>query len=426
MPSLKTIIENSPIVITIIYVICGFFWIQFSDQFVLSMFDNPVSISRAQSLKGWFFVFASGFLIFLLIKTSNNMVAELISELRKSKNKFESTFQSAPVGIVHHRPNEKWMEANQTLCDMLGYEKNELLNLDFDEFIHPQDIEKGRNLDQKLIEGKEDQHQVEKRYRRKNGTYFMGLITKSAVYNGNNDPLYLVGILQDITAKKKAENKLKQALKDKEIMLSEIHHRVRNNLALISALFDLQNIYTDNENFRGLLNLSHMRIKCLALIHDTFSESKKAANINISKCLSTLIDIIKEKYKWEYDNITVHKEISPVSLNINQAIPLGLICNELLMNINSSKFDGVSNPRITITLEETNGSVNLKVINNGKAELTTQNLKDPETINQVIINTLVSQLKGEFKVSDSNGRNTIEITFIKRDLKGPGSNIELQ
>ncbi len=224
----------------------------------------------------------------------------------------------------------------------------------------------------------------------------------------------------------KKKLRIKQALKDKEIMLSEIHHRVRNNLALISSLFELENIYTDDERIRSLHNLSKMRIKCLSLIHDTFSESKKAANINISQCLSALIDTIKSKYKSKYDNITVHKQISPVSLNINQAIPLGLICNELLMKINYSKFDGVSHPQITITLEEANGSATLKVIDNGKAEMTEQNLTNPETINQVIISTLVSQLKGECKISDSNDRNTIEITFIKRDIKGPGSNIELQ
>ncbi len=96
MTRLKAIIENSPIVITIIYVICGFIWIQYSDQFVLSIFDNPDSISHAQSLKGWFFVSASGFLIFLLVRKSNNMLVEVVADLRKSKNKFESTFQSAP------------------------------------------------------------------------------------------------------------------------------------------------------------------------------------------------------------------------------------------------------------------------------------------------------------------------------------------
>jgi PAS domain S-box-containing protein len=423
MDKIKAIIKSSPFVIAFIYIIIGFIWIQFSDQLVLSLFDEPESITQAQSMKGWFFVSASGILIFLLVMKSNNMLGDVISDLQRSRDKFAATFEHAPVGIVHHRPNENWIEVNQTLCRMLGYEKDELLQLKFNDFIHSDDLEKGRELDKDLIDGKMDRFETEKRYRKKDGTYFHGLLTKSAVYNGTDEPAYIVGIIQNISLRKKAENQIKQSLKEKEIMLSEIHHRVKNNLALISALFELQNMYTDDENVHAILNNSKLRIKCLSLIHETFSKSGRTANINFSHCLSSLVDIIQRKIMSEISDVHIVKEISQTTLNINQAIPLGLICNELLMNTNPASFDNVEKPSIEISLEDSSDQVTLEISDNGNNGVHKEKLTNTDTISHTIITTLVSQLKGDFKVPDTKSQNTFMLTFRKRNIKGPGSNL---
>ncbi|MEX0769444.1 MAG: adenylate/guanylate cyclase domain-containing protein [Balneolaceae bacterium] len=165
-----------------------------------------------QSLKGFGFVGISSLLIFSLIWKNNAMLNEAIDDLKKSRDKFQATFNQAPVGIIHHRPDEKLLEVNQTLCKLLGYEEAELRKLDFSKIIHPDDLNKGRDLDRRLYEGQLARYSIEKSYIRKDGSSFPGLLHKSAVYNGQDGPVYLVGIIEDISQLKKTEQELRHSL----------------------------------------------------------------------------------------------------------------------------------------------------------------------------------------------------------------------
>lgn len=167
MDKLKAIIKSSPFVITIIYIFVGIIWIQYSDQTVLAMFDDIDTITQVQSYKGWFYVFASGFLIFFLVYQSNVFIESLFGDTKKEKDKFKATFEDAPVGIAHHKPDEKWILVNKSLCKLLGYKKNELLKLNFDDFIHPDDLVRARKLDQDIVNGVISNYTIEKKIYKK-------------------------------------------------------------------------------------------------------------------------------------------------------------------------------------------------------------------------------------------------------------------
>jgi uncharacterized membrane protein len=97
MDKLRAVIKSSPFIIALIYMMVGALWIQYSDQLVFTLFEDPASLTQAQSLKGWFYVFVSGVLIFFLVYQSNELIDKLIEDLKKSRNKFEATFEYAPV-----------------------------------------------------------------------------------------------------------------------------------------------------------------------------------------------------------------------------------------------------------------------------------------------------------------------------------------
>jgi PAS domain S-box-containing protein len=420
MDKVKTIIRSSPFIISMIYIIGGSFWILYSDQAVFALIDDPATLTKIQSIKGWFFVLVSGIVIFFLVQKNNALLDESLKRLKKSKDKYEATFDQAPVGIVHHQPNERWIDVNDTLCRMLGYGKDELLKLNFNEIIHPEDIDKGREFDQALLDKKVDRYEIEKRYRRKNGSYIYGLLSKSIVTNGKKDPLYMVGIIEDITDRKKSENIIKKSLKDKELLLSEIHHRVKNNLALISALFELQNLFIEDRKVRNILDESKLRIKCLAMIHDRFSESGRTADINFSKFLDEYIDFLSWTFKTEKHGIQVLKEINNVHLNINQAIPVSLICNEILINANP--FDE-EKPVISISLSKKNDLVTLKIYDNGKGLFRNHPVENENSLTFLIVNSLIAQINGKFKIRTSGNGTSFDVVFKKVKMKGPGSSI---
>ena len=423
MDRIKTILNNSPLVITLVYLLVGILWVQFSDQFVLVSFNEPETITRVQSLKGWFFVLASGVMIYLLVWKNNAVLNETIDRLTKSRDEFKATFKSAPVGIAHHKPNENWIQVNQTLCDMLGYKEEELLKLNFEDFIHPDDLTIGRELDQELAEQKRVFYKIEKRYRKKDGTYFPGLVSKSAVFNGPESPVYLVVMLENITEQKKTEEKLQQSVKAKESLLSEIHHRVRNNLALVSALFDLQSMYTENEKVHAILHDSQMRLKCLALVHDSYANAEKTSHIDFGDYLNQLVDFVQNTFNKENGKRTVKikKEIPAVNLNINQAVPAGLLCNELLLNAYLNFYEDTKEPIIEVNLKELEKGVVLTVSDNGVKSSQKYNLEKPSSLGMLIVKTLNSQLRGYISITEQSDKTLFELTFKKRDLKGPSS-----
>lgn len=421
MDRIKTILNNSPVVIALVYIAVGALWIQFSDQLVLSIFKDPSTITQIQSLKGWFFVFASGVIIYMFVWENNMLLSDSIEAIKHNKDKFEVTFDQAPVGIAHHHPDETWIKVNQTLCNILGYPKEELLTMGFEDLIHPEDLLIGRELDRELLEKKRTSYKVEKRYRRKDGSYMHGLLRKSAVFDQNKEEIYMVVMLEDITERKNAEEALRKSLNEKNVLLSEIHHRVRNNLALISALFDLQSMYTDDERVSTILHDSQMRVKCLAMVHETYAGTEKTAHIDFGGYLNQLVDYVHNTFIRGNGKIHLEKNISSSDLNINQAVPAGLLCNELLLNVYMNSFQEIENPEINVRLEENDSELSLSISENGIKNREDYSLDPPNSLGMLIIKTLSSQLQGKVDLLEDNGVTTFSLHFQKRELKGSSS-----
>ncbi len=146
-----------------------------------------------------------------------------------------------------------------------------------------------------------------------------------------NNKKYIVGNGFDITDLEKSELELRKSLKDKEILLAEIHHRVKNNLAMISGLIELQRDSVKNRTARNTLMESMLRIHSMALIHEKLYHSQDLAHINMDEYIPELAHSIIEVLT---SNITVklETEIDQIRLDINQAIPIALILNELISN----------------------------------------------------------------------------------------------
>jgi two-component sensor histidine kinase len=204
-----------------------------------------------------------------------------------------------------------------------------------------------------------------------------------------------------INERKATEEAIKQALSEKDILLAEIHHRVKNNLAIIASLFNLQIGTVENEEAKSILLESKNRVKSMALIHDRLYKSDRLSHIDFDKYTSELIDEIQYSYPTLSKNISVYKHVSNISLNVNNAIPCGLILNELLSNCYKHAFEGKDSGKIDITFTKKGNIFSLSVKDNGIG--LKKDYMNGESLGMVVIQSLSDQLDGKWSFTVDHG-----------------------
>jgi len=401
--------------------IFGGLWIIFSDQLIYSIIDDPEYLTRAQTYKGWFFILITGFLLYVLVQSNNTYLGNAINDLNESRNRFRDTFEQAAVGIAHHTRGRNWLRINNRTCELLGYSQEELLTKNFEEILHPEDVKITRDLDQKLLSKNIEYYRSEQRYIRKDGSVLEAITTKSLANKEDDDSVYFITIIEDISKQKEAENKLKDTIKQKEMLLGELHHRVKNNLALISALSELQLSFISDESGKKLIQDARMRIKTIALAHDSFSDEKAKAHLNFGSYLHDLLTFIEHSFLSASSNVILNRDIDQSFMNINQAIPCGLICSELISNAYLHAFGSDSGKaEITISFKKENDTGVLEISDNGTG-LKEEQFQDPKTFGFMIVNTLSEQLSADVEIHSNSGTRFL-MRFELANKKGPGSN----
>lgn len=207
----KKLYYSSPLLIAGIYLLLSLIWITYSDQWVLNYFDDPLRITAIQTYKGWGFVTVSALFIGFLIYFSNNRLFNLFLEKSETQKAFEATFEQSGVGIVHHDLDYNWIRVNDRICEKLNCSKAEMYQKPLEEFIHEEDLERGKQFDRELLNGERSSYQIEKRYLRSDGSYLDALLTKSLANDDSGKPMFFVATLKDISKQKETERQLEKA-----------------------------------------------------------------------------------------------------------------------------------------------------------------------------------------------------------------------
>lgn len=221
----------------------------------------------------------------------------------------------------------------------------------------------------------------------------------------------------EIDQRKKAEAQMKDLLRKKEILLGEIHHRVKNNLAITSALMKLEVMDINDPQIAEILKKSEMRIKAMALIHEKLYESSDFSRVSFQDYIEDLLSSISGIYEDPDHPVRVDIDIEDVSLNINQGMPCALILNELITNAYKHAFEEVENPAIRIRLVKQKNRIHLKVSDNGVGIPEETNPLNSSSFGFKMIQTLSRQLKAEYSFENDNGTK-FTIKFKQKDVKG--------
>jgi PAS domain S-box-containing protein len=209
--------------------------------------------------------------------------------------------------------------------------------------------------------------------------------------------------LIDITDRKKAEGLLKSSLREKELLLREIHHRVKNSLQIISSLLSLQAAEFEDEKIVERYNESENRIHTIALIHESLYQSTNISNIDFKNYIEILIEDIIHSYSVDTDQIRTILEVGDYELTIETAIPTGLIINELVSNALKHAFKEDSPGEIKVVLNKKDDIYTLTIADNGIGLPETVDWNNPKTLGLQLVNALVNQLEGNMNVEVDNG-----------------------
>lgn len=210
--------------------------------------------------------------------------------------------------------------------DILGKKDIELINI-----AHPDDIGTIINGLQTAIETLKPKR-IQHRYKHKNGDYIWVETIGNPLSNEKGEFSGAVYITRDIQELKKMENQLKSSLEEKEVLLKEIHHRVKNNMQIISSLLNLQSNCLNDENAANSLKESRDRVKSMAIVHEKLYKSDDLSKIDFAEYVKKFVNELLSSYEINPGKIKPMINMEPILVDINHAIPLGLIINELVSN----------------------------------------------------------------------------------------------
>ncbi|HWW73823.1 MAG TPA: histidine kinase dimerization/phosphoacceptor domain -containing protein, partial [Pyrinomonadaceae bacterium] len=247
--------------------------------------------------------------------------------------------------------------------------------------------------------------------RRKDGSAFPVELNVGEVNFGERR-IYTL-ILRDITERKREEGKIKSSLREKEILLKEIHHRVKNNLQIISSLLNLQSTHIRDPRALEVFKEGQGRVRSMALIHEKLYQSDDLARVDFSEYISNLAAYLFRSYAMNAGGVRLGVEAEGVMLGVDTAIPCGLIVNELVSNSLKHAFPGGQGGSIKITLRpEGPERLKLCVSDDGVGLPPGFDVHDTPSLGLQLVNTLARQLGGAVEVGGGAGAE-FNITFRK-------------
>lgn len=339
-------------------------------------------------------------------------VIERTEELRESEMKYGILAQTSPVGMWHTDANGDCLYVNERWCEITGLTVEDALHDGWAQNLHPDDRDRVFKEWHDTAKNKQD-FKSEYRFTLPNGTTTWVYGQAIPEIDKNGVVVGYVGTITDITERKKFEDQISSSLKEKDVLLKEIHHRVKNNMQVITSLLRLQSERIEDKQLHDIFLESQNRIKSMALIHEELYISKDLTSIEFYHITRNLISSIMRSYEIGPGRITVNMTGNEVLLDVNKAVPCGLIINELVSNSLNHAFPEGKKGELKISMCKVEGpsladgqmrsKMELIISDNGVGLPEDMDFKSTKTLGLELINTLVQQLNGTIELNRTKG-----------------------
>jgi len=271
--------------------------------------------------------------------------------LIESEKRYRMLFDSINDGVVLHEIDEngipeRFIEVNAQFCTMTGFSRKELLKMTPLDLAKGEPFSEARTVRDKLVRGRSAFFERTLTTRSGNKLY-CEFNAHSLVLGGRT---VVLSVVRDITERKEARDRIRNSLAEKETLLREVHHRVKNNLQVISGLLNLQSHYIDDEGVRTIYKESQNRIKTMALIHEELYQREDLARINMADYIQGLTRNLMASYFASDGRIKLTLDLADADIVLDTAIPCGLIVNELVSNALKHAFPGGRTGEVRVVL----------------------------------------------------------------------------
>jgi PAS domain S-box-containing protein len=334
-------------------------------------------------------------------------------QLLESENRFRNMADNAPVLIWLSDEKDVFTYFNKSWLTFTGRNLEEEKGWGWTERIHSDEKENIINA-YKAAFSKKEAFVSEFRLLRTDGTnrwilnHAIPRFTSDKRYNG------FIGSCVDITERKVFEEQLNASLKEKEVLLKEVHHRVKNNLQIISSLLSLQAATLKDEKMLELMIESQNRIKSMALIHEKLYQTRALSKIDVRSYITELVDNLVTSYLTDRSSVKMELDIEDIEFDIDTGIDVGLIINELISNSFKyafpKDFTGEKKISVAIKKNEKTGKVLMLIQDTGIGIRSDFDLAASESLGLQLVDTLVQQFEGTIRFINDSG-TTIEIIF---------------
>ena len=306
----------------------------------------------------------------------------------------------------------KMIFLNEAGGKMLGIEPDEVEQINIMEVIPDHFKEMGQTeLLPALMQGKTWEGELQYRNIKTGKLIDVYARTFTVMDPNTGKPQFLSNVSEDITARKQAEKKIKASLKEKEVLLQEIHHRVKNNMQIIVSLLRLQSYTAKDKKLEDMFKVAQNRIRSMALIHEKLYQSKDFASIDFAHYIRSLTTHLMQTYQIDPKQITLKTDVKDIHLDINQGVPVGLLINELVSNALKHAFPKGKKGEIIVKFyADKKGEKTLIVNDNGIGHPDKVDISKPETLGMQLIKDLTRQIGGKLALVNKDG-TTIKITF---------------
>lgn len=298
---------------------------------------------------------------------------------------------------------------NPRFVETSGYQSDEVLGKDYSSLcIENMNREDMRRFNEHVVEGKV--WHSEYLQRKRDGTEYWVSASVSPVRDDKNHIVQYIAVQEDISERKQAEERVIASLHEKELLLKEIHHRVKNNLQVVSSMLSLQSMQLEDAAIVDMFLSSQSRIRSMALIHEKLYQSRDLARVDFNEYVRNLTKYLMRSYNVNQGTVKLNIDIEEILLGVDHAIPCGLIINELVSNALKYAFPGNRGGQITVNMRKESGEYMLIVSDDGVGIPETVDHQNTTSLGLQLVNTLIDQLEGSIYLSRDKG-TTFKITF---------------
>lgn len=330
--------------------------------------------------------------------------------LRESEEIFRSFMEYSPIYVFFKDEHIRSIRLSRNYEIMLERPIEELLGKTMDD-LFPSDLAKSIIADDKRLMKEGTTISVEEEF---NGRVYSTIKFPITI---DGKPRYLAGYTIDITDRRKDERKIIKALQEKETLLREIHHRVKNNMQVVTSLLRLQAQKIQDKEQKKPFEESEQRIRAMALVHEKLYQKEDLSGINFSEYIHNIIRELQTAYSIDGARVSTKINVADVVLEIDSAIPCGLIINELITNCFKYAFPQGRSGEVTVNFIKDRSTYILTIRDNGIGLPAGFDYRQTPTLGMQIVNVLAKQLLGTFEISSDRGTEAL-ITFSEKEPLG--------